>query len=133
MKKKQPFSVEQELGAYRVRITENSATLETFKKDWKQVFDVGTNMALHIISHFQNKAWAELEMLAYALYTGSILTVLDAPFINGLGKLFEEYSERQLAKAAETPETEETEEEILQQEKYKQEFKEQLLNETKQD
>lgn len=132
-KSNQPTTVEQNLNAYRVRIviakkpSDSTATIESFVKNWKVVFRADQKMFHHIVTHFNNKSWEELEMLASALYKGCILTVIDAEFLRGLAGLFGDYDKRQMS--IEPEQTDETEEEILKQEKIKQEFKEALLKE----
>lgn len=120
MKNKQKgFTWEREVGSFRIRVTEERVDIETFGREIKWVFLLGTKQYFHFKSYFELEDWKTIEYLVKTMYN-TLLVFSDAQLVVDINKLISDSLPRiqeRIAKAQ--SDTEETEEEILKQEKLK--------------
>lgn len=120
MKNKQKgFTWEREVGSFRIRVTEERVDIETFGREIKWVFLLGTKQYLHFKYYFESGHWKTIEYLVKTMYN-TLLVFSDAQLVVDINKLISDSLPRiqeRIAKAQ--SDTEETEEEILKQEKLK--------------
>ena len=125
-KKKKGFTLEREIGSFRIRITEARADIETFGREVKWTFLLGTKQYFHFKSYFEREDWKTIEFLVKTMYN-VFLVFSDAKLAVDINKLIAESLPRIQENLAgkQTPSTEK-DEEILAQEKLKFEAQEEL-------
>lgn len=130
-KKKNKFSIEHELSGFRLKLTESLATLETYQKDWSVSWSSKSDLRGYalLILLFNNKQYAEIEVIAKTLYIAAKTVLIDEKVVGDILYVCQVANERYIDSLPK--ETEESDEEILKQERWKQEHLENLSKEEK--
>lgn len=115
MKKKDKFTLEKELGGFRLRITETKAEVESIAKDIKWTFQIGTKPYLYLRNFYEGGDWDVLVLMCRALYS-SLLIFSDIEFLMDINASALSCLER-IENSQQEQLTEEEEKEILNQEK----------------